>query len=709
MGGCRFLRASPGPQRFAVGEAVTVATLGSFMVAPVDAAVVVFDESPLGSVAPTHTATPAAVHALVEAGALGVRDARGNALDGAAVCAGIEAWAMGDAPRPKWTFTRALDIGAIETRMTAEWPAGDQPPPHGLTAALVDNWQREAPLEPMKRRARGGEDDPRWTWTVPGWTSLPSMWADKPVVVLDATATDGDGAMIARALAKDSPPPSVTVRCDAEWASGTRVVVAETDAHRDRVGDRENRPQRAPREAWASAHAMGEKLGGAVLHVTHKGLRSGGKHPAAEAVVASWGGRTMHFGEAGARGTNAAEECETVVMDTHSIPKGVTLARTVAYREHGGLDQATAERAAIQASAGDWIQALHRVRPHRSACNLVIVGPEEWAAAHLSLAGLPDPAVRWRVGELDQTTAERTGDLATLTDPRGWLVRFVGEKMQAGQAVEVRTSKARDCENTSARARKATPILACPASIGGALRALHTRFREGPRPWTDALADAAREHGWTVTPVRTDAGGHGRFFAHRLGPVPRDAVCSALEGEGVRWWKAGGRRVWIAPPPELERLHGWFAMLGPHRLQQWAQAALEAGDDTDAGVVLFPEHSPDSRRRALARSRSTLAEYRGCSPDLAFVGAALDWIQAFISASAVDGGPRSPRVVGTVAAALSSQAGDWPVAVAAYVLASQGESLAALRRGSRGRFRRFGAEVAKLLEAEGVCLSGTRG
>lgn len=611
QGECPFTRNVPAWKRGGAGAWLTVGTLASLdHKPPGEVDVLVIDESPEDHIAPALTVTPGQVGALVDGDVLVVtRD--GTELSGKQVERDLDRWAEGDAPAP-WEWR--LGHTWMEAREELAREMGANAPAALVPETVIDEMKRAQPTAP-KMKGRRGEDEELWTWTLAGWNPLSAAWSGAAVVVLDATAGRGSAALIAAAMGRENPH---IVDCAAQWADGLEVIGCEIDTHRLNVGDRAGHPQWAGQAQWRQLHrdvdATAAADGGEALHVTHKKLGESEHHPRAAETVATWGGKTMHHKGAGIRGTNDGEHCTDIVLDAFSLPGDVLAAFSRVYQEKAGLSEMDADEAAFHRGRGDYVQALHRVRPIRNARRLWLTGKPEYLEAMRGAAGLPAFTRRVTREEIEAAAVEQEGFGAGAV-PSHAAARWLGRKIQSGETLRPRTSKRESCINTHPRARKAGSPFTCPPSIDGALRLLGP-----PAKWTASLSRAVEEAGLTVTQVSTDRPGPGQLFIHRSGEWPAEAVEAELRAEGVVWYRADAApRRWLVTPPAVTALRKGLARIGARALAR----LLARGRRGEAVEV-------EAELRALVRELAP--GLAGKSPDTAarlfrrWVAEAAEWL-----------------------------------------------------------------------------------
>lgn len=481
-----------------------------------------------------------------------------------------------------------------------------------LLAQLPDDGACEALAKASRDGWHNVEVAPDGTLTI---HAAPDAWrvdVARTTLYLDATASEID----TRATFGRAPDTVTSAR--APLAEGCHVERVERVAthHRDLVDrSREDRPNVAPFVRWAGLHAL--RRGGRTLHVITKGARDVVDCAAVVEQLEALGDAVIHHNGTEARGANAYQSHDCVILDGWKVPQSAIAARARVLHVATGCAIADCEaEARFQLEDAPTVQAAHRVRGIRHTRRVVYVGDRD-------LADLPPDRVTTRK-ELDRELHDATGWIPArgAADLGASLLRDAldrGAVVVAGRDVVSRASLAPWVGVTDPRPD-------CPILV------MALRARACHPPDVDPVSAVLRRHerdaeqlaaavGGDATPVRLGDGSE-RWFLHAPGVVlQRDAIVEALTLARVAvptWAEVDGRRMHLTASqleqalwkvttaegePPTARVIAEAAGVDVRTVRRWI---ADAGGAEAVAVLwgcILDERSARRRRRARDRVR----------------------------------------------------------------------------------------------------------
>lgn len=438
---------------------------------------------------------------------------------------------------------------------------------------------------------------------------------------LDATAD----ALHTRAMFGCDPDSRRMVRVD--LAVGSDVVRHEgMRTHASDLLEREGRPNEAPFLRWLAlheAHRDGRTLHVVTSAVADEDTRTREALADLEAAGDAW---IWHNGTE-ARGSNAYQECSTVILDGWRVPGAEINARADLIADATGcaLDDAR-DAARFQLEGAPVIQAAHRVRANLQPRRIVY-------CSTMPLPGLAETAPapdldRWLYDAAGVVVPRAAGDLGAA---------LIGEALQAGAVLWA----GRDALTMRALAPYLTDPRPYRRSIYRAMRAEGCQGSQSD-PARAALRGAddrdvralAERTGGEATPVACSDGAR-RWLLHAPGVrLTRETVRDALSLGGCRslqWVDVAGERLDLADTP-LERT---LRQIGPgvrltvstiaraagvaeRTVYRWkgdmTRADLEALHAHLARETTRPRRAPMTARRSARGAWLALIPERQCEP-----------------------------------------------------------------------------------------------
>lgn len=281
---------------------------------------------------------------------------------------------------------------------------------------LPDAGACEALIEQAENGWSGATVGPTGTITIrPPVDPLPTDCA--PVTLyLDATADE----IHTRAMFGRDPDSHRAVRVDLA-AGGEVIRHADMRTHSSDLLPRKDRNSDAPFQRWGALHAAHRR--GRTLHVVTSAVtREGTRTREALEDLQSAGDAVIWHNGTEARGSNAYEDCETVILDAWHVPGAEITARARLIAEATGCAPDAASQAArFQLEGAPVIQAAHRVRANLRPRRIVYCSTDPLPGL---AENVPAPNLdRWLFDAAGVVVARAAGGLG---------VALISEALQAG-------------------------------------------------------------------------------------------------------------------------------------------------------------------------------------------------------------------------------------------------------------------------------------